>query len=763
MPASLFRVFLQKGAVCLLVLMICPTSTLFAANSPVPFIDLPTVPAVAAPGGPGFTLTVNGAGFVNGSVVNWNGNPRTTTFISAAQLTATIPATDIAVASTATITVTNPAPGGGLSNWAYFEVTNPVSNVTLAGIQLPNLNFFAPIVVDLNHDGKADLILHGQFPDGVHPYVALGNGDGTFQAPVQIQNALIETPPVALGDFNGDGNLDVALVTCCNVPSTISILLGNGDGTFQSPLLFGSQGSFIYRSVVVGDFNQDGNLDIVTNYTNGSNAGNALFLGNGDGTFQVPINSSPQSPQCVASQAADLNADGKLDLFGSFGTNGASTFFVQLGNGDGSFQSCLQTPGPFFLTSVALADINGDGIVDIIDLTEDMEPSFYTIATGVLLGNGDGTFTGAGTGGADGFPAFPPADFNGDGKLDFLVSAGVRFPPADDLSLVPGNGDGTFGNAVAIATSTGLFLNPLTQGDFNGDGTQDLLASDKNGNMWMFLQGSFAAGSASPTTLSFSQPVGTTGAGQAVTLTNTGSASLTLSSPTVSGTDAADFQQTNNCPASLTPGDGCQITVMFTPGASGSRSATLNIPSNGIGTKTVPLAGSGTDFSISQPSPNTVTVMSGQTAQYTFDVNPIDGFTGGVNLTCTGAPPGAKCLPALAMLNGISGIKVVFKVQTAAPTKAINHGMFPRNGPLFACLLFGFPLIVTVAGIKGRAQSFRLGLLVLMTIPTFLLPACGGGGGSGTPAGVYPMTVSGQYTSGGQTLTHSVTMTLFVQ
>ncbi len=121
------------SALAVFVAMAC--GTLCAANNPVPFIDLPVVPAAVVPGGTGFTLTVNGAGFVSGSVVTWNGSPRTTTFVSAGQVSAEILASDIATASTARIMVSNPAPGGGVSGVAYFEVTTPVSSVTVAGLQ----------------------------------------------------------------------------------------------------------------------------------------------------------------------------------------------------------------------------------------------------------------------------------------------------------------------------------------------------------------------------------------------------------------------------------------------------------------------------------------------------------------------------------------------------------------------------------------------------------------------------------------------------
>ncbi len=252
---------LRRLSIAFAIFLAAACGPVFAANSPVPFIDLPVVPAAAVPGGVGFTLTVNGAGFVSGSVVNWNGSPRTTAFVGAGQVTAEILASDIATAGTARITVSNPAPGGGTSSVVYFEIMTPASSVIVAGLPVPELtNFNSPIVADLNHDGKLDLIVFLEDQQGENSYVALGNGDGTFQPPIPIVGGLVESPgELVLGDFNKDGILDIAVVTCCNLPSTISILLGNGDGTFQPPTFTGSQNNTAYNGLTVGDFNQDGN------------------------------------------------------------------------------------------------------------------------------------------------------------------------------------------------------------------------------------------------------------------------------------------------------------------------------------------------------------------------------------------------------------------------------------------------------------------------------------------------------------------------
>jgi hypothetical protein len=589
-------------------------STAFAANNSVPFIDLPVVPAAAVPGGVGFTLTVNGAGFVNGSVVNWNGSPRTTTFVSAGQVTAAILASDIATAGTARITVSNPPPGGGVSSVAYFEVTTPVSSVIVAGLPVPELeNFNSPIVADLNNDGKLDLIVFLENQEGENPYVALGNGDGTFQPPVAIVGGLVESPgDLVVADFNKDGNLDIALRTCCNVPSTLSILLGKGDGTFQPPTFTGSQNNTVYNGVTVGDFNQDGNLDVVTNYVNPPASGISVLLGNGDGSFQAPMNFSLSPFPGGVLLVGDFNGDGELDIAMLNSSDASTEIGALLGNGDGTFQPLVlgfSSSGEIFVRNVSVADVNGDGKLDLLLWINQDHPVFFDAE--VQLGNGDGTFQ-APSGSVGGNAAFPPDDFNGDGKLDFVISDPTPPFQADDLSLAAGNGDGTFANPVAIQTSTGLSLTPLRQGDFNGDGTQDLLAQDSKGGFWLFLQGSFLVGNASPTTLDFaSQTVGTTSAAQIVTFRNTGSETLTLSPISVSGPNASQFKQANTCTASLTVGASCQINVNFVPVDSGARFATLSINNNGIGNKAVPLLGVGADFSMSAPIPTSVTVAAG--------------------------------------------------------------------------------------------------------------------------------------------------------
>src|SRR5439155_20127070 len=148
--------------------------------NPVPLINQPLIPDAVAPGGAGFTLTVNGTGFVSESVVNWNGSARATTFVSNSQLTVSILVSDIAIASTASVTVVNPSPGGGTSNVEFFPITLATSSVLMSG---------------------------SDYATAANP------------------------ADVGVGDFNGDGKLDLAVTD--NGAAAVSILLGRGDGTFQ--------------------------------------------------------------------------------------------------------------------------------------------------------------------------------------------------------------------------------------------------------------------------------------------------------------------------------------------------------------------------------------------------------------------------------------------------------------------------------------------------------------------------------------------------
>src|SRR6267143_5400659 len=243
---------------------------------------------------------------------------------------------------------------------------------------------------DFNGDGKLDLAVTNLGSNNVS--VLLGNGDGTFQAAVSY-SAGTDPRSVTSGDFNGDGKLD--LVTANGGSSRVSVLLGNGDGTFQAAVSYFA--GYFPLSVTSGDFNGDGIPDLAV--ANGS-----MLLGNGDGTFQA----ARSYPGGSSVTSGDFNGDGRLDL----AMNGPNTVIVLLGNGDGTFPAPVSygTRGPT-PTSVTAGDFNGDGKLDLAVTNG----GFNTVS--VLLGNGDGTFQTAVTYTAGPYPASVTSeDFNGDGK-----------------------------------------------------------------------------------------------------------------------------------------------------------------------------------------------------------------------------------------------------------------------------------------------------------------------------------------------------------
>ena len=553
------------------VLLLC-AATAVAAN-PVPFVNQPLVPDAAAPGGPGFTLTVNGTGFVPSSIVLWNASPRTTQFVSQGQLTATIPATDIAKAGTGWVTVVSPGPGGGAAATTFFPVAEPTLSVNFSrnDFSSPGGDIFV-VTGDFNGDGKLDLAATTYYDSTVR--IFLGNGDGTFTAGPTY--SVCNSHGIATGDFNGDGSLDLAIGGCGEVGT---ILLGNGDGTFTVGKSFETGGAGTYYNsfnITVGDFNGDGKLDLAT--ANGPGQ-TSVLLGNGDGTFQSHVDYATGYGSFIAT--GDFNGDGHLDL--AVVGDEQSNLSVLLGNGDGTFQ--LQSPYPIGTSNghVIAADLNQDGKLDLA-----VSNSSGWIS--VFLGNGDGTFQAPqsySTGGYSGVVTV--ADFNGDGMLDLAVSNYY----SSSISLLLGNGDGTF--QVPVLYPAGYGARGIAVGDFNGDGRLDMAVANQFADtISIFLNAPLGpAVTFTPSSLTFgSQLVGTLSQSQPVTLTNTGSETLTFSA--VAST-SGDFYQSNNCPHSLLPQASCTLSVIFTPTVAGTRSGSVNVSDNATGSpQKLPLTGTAT-------------------------------------------------------------------------------------------------------------------------------------------------------------------------
>lgn len=335
---------------------------------------------------------------------------------------------------------------------------------------------YAVAVGDFNRDGNLDLVTANDYGTGVS--VLLGNGDGTFQPPVDYPVGGSYTAAVAVADFNHDGKLDIAALSYDT--TMLSILLGNGDGTFQPHTDYATGGS--WGGFVVGDFNGDGNLDVAVPAGGEPISYVAVLLGNGDGTFQ-PLVNYPTGEDAGGIAAGDFNHDGKLDLV-TVGFDGVS---MLLGNGDGTFQGPVDYYSGSKSYQVAVGDFNNDGNLDVATVN-----GYPSLPLTILLGYGDGTLQWPqyfASGYTEGSVVL--ADFNGDGKLDVALGTCGYDPYCDSsyVSLSLGNGDGTLQDYVNYRIGGGG-QHGLAVGDFNGDGVPDLAATnDTDGTVSILLNG----------------------------------------------------------------------------------------------------------------------------------------------------------------------------------------------------------------------------------------------------------------------------------
>jgi hypothetical protein len=437
------------------------------------------------------------------------------------------------------------------------------------------------ISADFNGDGKPDLAT----TDSTQVSVLLANGDGTFQ-PEVLTSLTQSSGGIAAGDLNGDGKADLATVfsSCSNnicLPGDAVVLIGNGDGTFQPPVEYvvGLQPEYL----VVGDFNGDGKPDLAV--SNFASSTISILLNNGDGTFQSHVDYvTGASPAAIAT--GDFNGDGKLDLVTA---NYSGTVSVLLGKGDGTFQNQIVVPvadGVYWLTT---GDFNGDGRLDLAVTTQILDQVF------ILLGNGDGTFQ-APVEYSDGLNFGLPSvgDFNGDGKPDLIIGATYI------AAILLGDGDGSFQPPIFNFLSTGL----VAVADFNQDGSPDLAAGAgyASATQAVSVMLSVAFKAVSPGSLNFgSQGVGTTSAARTITISNPSNLSFNIASIVASG----NFSQTNDCAASLAIGEHCTVNVTFTPTATGLQSGAVTVTDNTkISPLAIPLSGTGVNGPFLTPYPS---------------------------------------------------------------------------------------------------------------------------------------------------------------
>ncbi len=424
----------------------------------------------------------------------------------------------------------------------------------------------SPVIAagDLNGDGLVDVAVASlciSQLDCVDSGVSLllGKSGGGFRSSTSYDPGGYSPDSVAVGDFNGDGKLDVIVINDCVTLAdcshgVIGVLLGNGDGTLGATAKY-STGGMSPKSVAVGDFNGDGKLDIALvqcvgdsdSCFDGSNGSVSIFLGNGDGSFASPVNYSSGAPYSESVTIADFNRDGKADLAVANGNCTApgpalscqtGSVGVLLGNGDGTFQTAVpysaQDPHSF---SLAVADFNGDGKLDIALANfncTDPQSCAADASISILAGNGDGTFQDATTyPGGGGFPMFSArpnslaaSDLNGDGKPDLVLAS---------RAVLLGNGDGSF-QAAQNYNPAGVLGYSNLVADFNGDGKPDLLVA---GNMFVVELPNISTGFLNATSTALKSSVNPANFHRRVTLTATiSTASQNAPSGTITFSDS---------------------------------------------------------------------------------------------------------------------------------------------------------------------------------------------------------------------------------
>ena len=480
------------------------------------------------------------------------------------------------------------------------------------------------VTADFNNDGILDLAAAYAGSGIVIPDpgtgavgVRLGNGDGTFGS--AINSAVGHSPTsLAVGDFNGDGNLDLVTgdYNYGGTTTDVTVLLGNGNGSFQPPasIDLSYPGSFFgngVESVAVGDFNADGNLDLlaVANYY-GVNflsydfqGVGAVLLGTGNGTFEEPQWSYLNPGYTTSAVVDDFNGDGKLDIasvsHGYYTPDGYLT--VSLGNGDGTFGYPTFTSYGA-VESLIASDLNNDGNVDLATASYD--------GVAVFLGTGTGSF---------GTPHFyaagasygdlAAADFNGDGKLD-LIASNYSGYAAGTVDVLLGDGVGAFAQPVYAAV--GAVPVGVAVGDFNGDGLMDA-ATANNGshNVSVLLNDGNWEGSPPPPPPSVSigdrsiteGNTGTASATFTVTLSAASSQTITVAYTTANGTATAgsDYQAVSG-------------TLIFAPGET-SKTITVAV----IGDR---LAEANESFFVNLSNPTNATIADGQSVGTILDDEP---------------------------------------------------------------------------------------------------------------------------------------------
>jgi hypothetical protein len=660
-------------------------------------------------------------------------------------------------------------------------------------------------VGDFNGDGIPDLAVAADGEQNIT--ISLGNGDGTFTAGAkyhfETNHCISLTGPsncaVSVGDFNHDGKADLAVTAAGD--NTLTILLGNGDGTFApaaaSPITVGNYPV----AVKIGAFNGDGLLDLAV--ANAMDDTVSILLGNGDGTFTAASGSPVSTGGFPFFLAVADFGNGHADI--AVTNENDSTVSILLGNGDGTFTSGQTisnfnyNPGP-----IVVADFNGDGKVDLA--VADFTPANLAINVSyvvVVQGNGDGTFTPfAQSPIAVGFQPFAmvAGDFNQDGNTDLAVAN------YGDQTLTLLLGDGTGGFAPAgPPTPLGDSPNDLAAADFNGDGTTDLAApelADNNTTILLYHFYQTATASLANVTIAGTGThyVDATYPGNTNFAPST-SATIPLQGSTVPTSltlTANPTQQLVTMPVTFT----AQLAAVSVQPVSGTPTGTVSFFVGGVllgtaainpagqavytttglaeGTDSITASYSGdtgflpstsaalsitiSDIQVTRSGSTTPIVVPGTTVMYTLKVAPLvaSTFLYSVTLSASGLPPGAVATFSPATLSAGGGPTTVTLTVVTANT-ALNE---PPPSP-YQRLPLALGLLLPLFGVPGVRRRMRkippvLGVLLLAALSLTAVLGLSGCSGAGLfAARKVPYSIAVTATEG--TLQRSTSVPLAVQ
>ncbi len=642
-------------------------------------------------------------------------------------------------------------------------------------------------VSDVNGDGKPDLVVVNSsstnFKDSSTTLVGvlINNGDGTFQSAVTYAVGGYTGGVVAVKDVNGDSLPDLLIGVPCQssqnggsdcIDSTsssfVSVLLSNGSGNFRTPVLFDS-GGYGPKALAAADVNGDGRPDLVIvnqcdislqDCAEGSVAvllNTSTSTGLGTTTTALISSANPSSyaqpvtftatltPQGwgLPTGSVGFEVDGSFLAYAPVSGNGVATLTTPtLAVGTRSITATYYGDQNFGPSSAGLQQVVQGGVATLSTTTLDFGTQPYGSTSNPLsvtlsnTGNSPLNLSSIGISGtSSGFVQSNhcPAAIATNGSCTITVT----FTPASH---------GTSGATLSI----------------NSDGIAGPQAVQLLGTTDFVL---------TPQNVSFpSEYVGEPGSPQTVTVTNTGTTTVPIANLSVG---PSDFDTVNGCGSSVAAGASCNITVGFHPTATGDRSGTLSIANTTAQAvpQTVPLSGTGQDFSFAAAGSSTVTVSAGSPANYSVNVAPAGGFSGVVTFTCSGAPTGSTCAvsPASITLNGSVTDSVVVTVTTMGPSAALAQPAKLRLAGWLA--LAGLPGLVLLGGSHSRRQRLLKQLMLLGMLAVLIGgSACGGGsttptaphGGGGTPSGSYPINVTASFTSGSISLVHTTKLTLVV-